>query len=81
LIKMPMDSVTSENVEQILKEKTDTETELNVLRTTTLENMWLHELSLLDKEYTKYKTKRESLLIINKNVKSKPVKKQKIVKK
>ena len=34
LIKMPMDSVTTENVEQIVKEKADTEKELNILKST-----------------------------------------------
>lgn len=82
LIKMPMDSVTNENVEQILKEKNDTEIELNTLRSTSLEDMWLRELTHLDKEYNKYKTKREALLINSTNVKTKSTaKKQKITKK
>ena len=54
LIKMPMDSVTEENVEKILKEKRDAENELNKLKKTTLETMWLSELETLQNEYKKY---------------------------
>jgi len=70
LIKMPMDSVTQENVDHILKEKNDTEAELERIRNTSLQKMWMVELNKLDKEYIKYKTKRESLLITNEKIKS-----------
>jgi DNA gyrase/topoisomerase IV subunit B len=59
LIKMPMDSVTEENVANIMKEKVDTERELACLRATTLETMWLNELNALESEYDNYKKKRE----------------------
>jgi DNA topoisomerase-2 len=58
LIKMPMDSVTEENVANIMKEKTDTEAELAALKAKTLEKMWLDELDELEKQYTIYKAKR-----------------------
>jgi hypothetical protein len=61
LVKMPMDSVTEENVASIMKEKETTETELTTLRKTSLEKMWLSELDSLDKEYVKYKVKREKI--------------------
>ena len=61
LIKMPMDSVTQENVEKILKEKSDAETELDMLKKTALETMWLSELEHLQKEYNSYKTLRENI--------------------
>jgi len=61
LIKMPMDSVTEENVANIMKEKADTEEELVILRTTTLETMWLGELTKLETEYDLYKKKRETI--------------------
>lgn len=61
LIKMPMDSVTQENVANILKEKADTEAELEKLKATSLEHMWLSELTNLDKEYAAYKLKREKI--------------------
>ena len=61
LTKMAMDSVTEERVQIIMKEKTDTETDLKILRRTTLENMWMNELNDLEKEYFKYKMAREQL--------------------
>ena len=61
LIKMPMDSVTEENVANIMKEKADTEAELATLRATTLETMWLGELAKLETEYDLYKKKRETI--------------------
>jgi len=71
LIKMPMDSVTEENVEQIMKEKADTEHALDVLKKTSVEKMWLKELDHLNNEYAKYKTKREKLQLgEQKNVKA-----------
>lgn len=83
LIKMPMDSVTEENVEQIMKEKTDTEQALDVLKKTTVEKMWLKELGNLSSEYTKYKTKREKLQLGEKNTSksTKVTKTTKVVKK
>jgi DNA topoisomerase-2 len=61
LIKMPMDSVTQENVANIMKEKENTENELNVLKATPLEKIWYNELDLLDNEYDKYKKHRENI--------------------
>lgn len=61
LIKMPMDSVTKENVENIMKEKATTESELIILKSTTLENMWLTELNTLDGQYDIYKAKRVNI--------------------
>ena len=61
LIKMPMDSVTDENVSSIMKEKEDTEIELSVLIKTPLEQMWLHELSVFQTNYNTYKKKREKI--------------------
>jgi len=61
LIKMPMDSVTEENVAYIMKEKSDAEMELDKLIKTTIEQMWLNELAILEKEYNVYKLKREKI--------------------
>ena len=61
LIKMPMDSVTEENIANIMKEKDTTAMELNTLMATTVEQMWLHELSVLEKEYSVYRQKREKI--------------------
>lgn len=61
LIKMPMDSVTEENVDRIMKEKSDATAELKLLQATTLETMWLSELEELKTEYATYKKKRERI--------------------
>ncbi len=61
LVKMPMDSVTNENVQIILKEKEETEKKLDVLIKTSVEKMWIGELDVLEKEYAKYKGYREKL--------------------
>jgi hypothetical protein len=56
-----MDSVTQENVEQILKEKAQCEKELEMLLATTLEKMWYDELDAFETEYVKYKARREKI--------------------
>jgi len=61
LVKMPMDSVTQENVASIMKEKEDTEMELANLKAMTLEKMWSVELEQLDQQYDLYKKKREQI--------------------
>lgn len=83
LVKMPMDSVTEENVKDIMTEKSNTEDELKRLRATTVEKMWLSELDALEKEYDKYKIKRERIQAAggdaNKNKKTTVVKRKVIV--
>ncbi len=61
LTKMPMDSVTTENVDNILKEQNNTELELAKLKSTPVSKIWLDELTLLEKEYAVYKTYRENI--------------------
>ena len=61
LVKMPMDSVTAENVDRLKKERDETIRELEVLRQTTLEQMWMRELDTLESKYVQYKKIREDL--------------------
>jgi DNA topoisomerase-2 len=61
LIKMPMDSVTQENVDAIMKEKADTEQDLETLKATSCETMWMRELANFEAEYGKYKSARETI--------------------
>jgi DNA topoisomerase-2 len=61
LVKMPMDSVTVENVDKLRKERDETVKELEILRQTTLEQMWMRELDTLETKYTQYKKIREDL--------------------
>jgi hypothetical protein len=58
LIKLPMNSVSKENVDKILKEKADTEYELEVLVNTTIENMWKTDLIEFENQYDLYKAER-----------------------
>jgi DNA topoisomerase-2 len=61
LIKMPMDSVTTENAQHIMQERDVCEKELATLRGTTLETIWLTELGNLEREYAGYKTRRAQI--------------------
>ena len=49
LIKMPMDSVNYENVEKLKNEVDDKKQTLEVIKNTTIEEMWLSELDRLEK--------------------------------
>jgi DNA topoisomerase-2 len=75
LIKMPMDSVTQENVDAIIKETKNTESELNELKATSLEQMWIQELDLLETQYDLYKKHREHIQSGNNKNNSSKVKK------
>ena len=63
LIKLPMNSVSRENVEKLLKEKNDVETNLVILQNTTIQDMWLKELDTFDKEYQLYIKNRSKVEI------------------
>jgi DNA topoisomerase-2 len=68
LVKMPMDSVTEENVAKLMKEHSDTQADLDKIKNTSPEQMWITELDLLAQEYAKYKEDRERLTIGNKKI-------------
>jgi DNA topoisomerase-2 len=57
LIKMPMDSVTEEHVDKIVREKEVTENELEILLKTSVEDMWLKELTVFEREYKSVRSK------------------------
>lgn len=58
LVKMPMDSVTEENVEKLLNDKSNKETELEQIKNTTINKMWINELNILRELYIEYKAER-----------------------
>jgi DNA topoisomerase-2 len=58
LIKMTMDSVTSENVDRLSKEYQSKQTELENIKNKTIQTMWLEELNELLLEYNQYKESR-----------------------
>jgi len=85
LTKMPMDSVTEENVERLNKEHCDKVVELEIVKSTSINNMWLNELNSLKEQYIDYKEERTRLMngiskkkVTKTNVK-KVVKKQDLV--
>jgi DNA topoisomerase II len=61
LIKMPMDSVTEENVAHIMRECEEVRAERDRLAATTLEQLWLGELNVLETAYDAYLSKREKI--------------------
>ena len=61
LIKMPMDSVTEENIDKLLKDKEGKESELNVIKNTSIHKMWKSELDVLKEQYVEYKDLRTRL--------------------
>ena len=81
LIKMPMDSVTIENVDRLRRERDETQRELDELNATTLEQMWSRELDVLEKEYNDYKKDRQQLQDTSILEEKKVVKKRLVVKK
>ena len=54
LLKLPMDSVSEENVKKLLNEKEKKEAELSELNSKTVEQMWLKDLEELEVEYNKF---------------------------
>ena len=80
LLKMPMDSVTIENVDKLLKEHQENQKELELIKNTTLQQMWLKELCELEQVYREYVEERRRLLV-DEPVKKKVVKvtKKKVV--
>ena len=77
LTKMPMDSVTEENVEKLLKDKGKKELELETVKSKTNRKMWLEELINLKNVYLDYKLERSK----NMNGEDdKPTKKKLVVK-
>ena len=61
LVKMPMDSVTEENVNKLLKDKGNKEVELETIKNTTIQQMWNKELDHLKVQYIEYKEGRSTL--------------------
>jgi DNA topoisomerase-2 len=79
LVKMPMDSVSQENIDKIMKERENKELELSLLMTKTIQEIWLDELTVLKEKYVllqkeKCFVEKESVTKITKVKKVKKVK-------
>ena len=59
LIKMPMDSVSEENVSKLINDHENKNKELKLMKDLTIQKMWLNELEELLEQYVKYKVNRE----------------------
>jgi DNA topoisomerase-2 len=53
LVRLPMDSVTAENIEKIMQERDRKNMELQTLKSTSETQLWLNELAVLRAEYVK----------------------------
>jgi DNA topoisomerase-2 len=60
LLKLPMDSVSEDNVQKLLKEKGQKELQHSILKGTSIEQLWLADLAELRVEYVKQDEKRVS---------------------
>jgi hypothetical protein len=71
---MPMDSVTEENVDKLNREHDNKVMELETIKSTTINKMWLNELETLKEQYIEYKEERTRLMngSPNKKIVSKP---------
>ena len=58
LVRLPMDSVTQENVEKLMKEKDKLIDTLEKLKKTKETDIWLGELGELRKQYNIYRERR-----------------------
>ena len=71
LIKMPMDSVTEENVKKLMEDHAKMIKELEELENMSKEEMWLKELNELNQEYILFKEEKERMMDDNTSTKSK----------
>ena len=62
LTKMPMDSVTEENVKKLMDDHAKMIKELEELENMTKEEMWLKELNELNQEYLLFKEEKERMM-------------------
>tara|TARA_B110000967_G_C18896283_1_gene570893 strand:+ start:1426 stop:4923 length:3498 start_codon:yes stop_codon:yes gene_type:complete len=82
LLKMPMDSVSEENVNKIMKDTEYKQQEMLHIQNTTIHQMWLDELTILETELEKVGSHMSSLIPTNsKSVSSKAMKMKVKVKK
>jgi len=62
LTKMPMDSVTEENIKKLLEDHAKMTKELEELESMSKENMWLKELNELNQEYLLFKEEKKRMM-------------------
>jgi len=55
---MPIDSVEEENFSKLMKERDEKQVELDIIKSKTIESMWIAELTVLKTNYKRYKRER-----------------------
>lgn len=63
LLKMPMDSVSQENYDKMIQEHKTKFDELEIVKNTTIQQMWLGELEALEAEYIEYLKERKRAIL------------------
>jgi DNA topoisomerase-2 len=81
LLKMPMDSVSDENMDKLSKERIKISTELEKISNTPESEMWHNDLVCLDAEYKTYINNRNSSSSTKEVIPTKSVKKTRIIQK
>ena len=76
LRSMTFDQLEEENIEKLLNECKQKQTEFDTLSSKTIQQLWMHDLKEFDKEYEKYKIARKARMLGEK-VKKKKSKKSK----
>ena len=79
LTKMPMDSVSNENAERLMKEYEDKKKELQDVQSSTLQGMWMNELNELREAYIKYRDVRARASMDDQAATKKTTKKKNLV--
>ena len=74
LVRLPMDSVTEENITKIMNDRASKSNELSRIKNLSEKDSWLSELQDLECQYMKYKKTRE---LKNSSVSKKKKKKKK----
>jgi DNA topoisomerase-2 len=69
LVRLPMDSVTAENIEKIMQERDRKNAEVVTLKSTSEPQLWLNELSVLRAAYMKTLTNSENSDTVQKKTK------------
>lgn len=62
LLKMPMDSVTEENINKLLKDRDDIQKTLEIVKNTSIQQMWSKELNDLEKVYLEFIQEKANML-------------------
>jgi DNA topoisomerase-2 len=80
LVKMPMDSVSAENVEKLLKEKGEKELELEIIKMNSINQMWMIELEKFEEVYKEFIVER-NLANVSVSDENNKIGKKKVIKK